>query len=109
VLVDLEGYSVEDAAAMLQVATGTIKSRCARGRARLLPLVAHLRGDGSLIERPSAGSAAKNAGARTPRGDHMVGEVTKRSPSGGNQPDVADVASATGSAPRAVEEGDRRQ
>jgi RNA polymerase sigma-70 factor (ECF subfamily) len=46
VLVDMEGYSVDEAAAMLGVASGTIKSRCARGRAKLLPLVAHLRGDG---------------------------------------------------------------
>ena len=40
VLVDMEGYSVDEAAAMLGVASGTIKSRCARGRAKLLPLVA---------------------------------------------------------------------
>ena len=46
VLVDMEGYSVDEAAAMLGVASGTIKSRCARGRAKLLPLVSHLRGDG---------------------------------------------------------------
>jgi len=43
VLVDLEGYSVEEAAAMLGCAPGTVKSRCARGRARLLPLLGHLR------------------------------------------------------------------
>jgi RNA polymerase sigma-70 factor (ECF subfamily) len=29
------------------VPTGTVKSRCARGRARLLPLLTHLRQDGS--------------------------------------------------------------
>lgn len=39
VLVDMAGYSVQDAADILEVAPGTIKSRCARGRARLLPLV----------------------------------------------------------------------
>lgn len=43
VLVDMEGYSVEEAAQILGCATGTIKSRCARGRARLLPLLAHLK------------------------------------------------------------------
>lgn len=43
VLVDLEGYSVEDAARILGCATGTIKSRCARGRAKLAPLLQHLR------------------------------------------------------------------
>lgn len=43
VLVDMEGYPVDEAAKVLDVAPGTIKSRCARGRARLLPLVRHLR------------------------------------------------------------------
>jgi len=43
VLVDLQGYSVTEAAAVLSVAPGTIKSRCSRGRARLLPLLGHLR------------------------------------------------------------------
>jgi RNA polymerase sigma-70 factor (ECF subfamily) len=47
VLVDMQGYPVAEAAAILDVPTGTVKSRCARGRARLLPLVTHLRaGDG---------------------------------------------------------------
>jgi RNA polymerase sigma-70 factor, ECF subfamily len=43
VLVDLEGYSVEEAAALLQCPTGTVKSRCSRGRAKLVPLLQHLR------------------------------------------------------------------
>lgn len=42
VLVDMEGYSVEEAAQLLDCAPGTIKSRCARGRAKLLPLLRHL-------------------------------------------------------------------
>ena len=42
VLVDMEGYSVEDAARVLGCAPGTVKSRCSRGRARLAPLLAHL-------------------------------------------------------------------
>jgi RNA polymerase sigma-70 factor (ECF subfamily) len=45
VLVDMQGYPVAEAAAVLDVPTGTVKSRCARGRARLLPLVRHLRAD----------------------------------------------------------------
>jgi RNA polymerase sigma-70 factor (ECF subfamily) len=39
VLVDLEGYPVEEAARMLGCPTGTVKSRCARGRARLVALL----------------------------------------------------------------------
>ncbi|MFG2718661.1 RNA polymerase sigma factor SigM [Streptomyces sp. NPDC048416] len=45
VLVDMQGYPVAEAAAVLDVPTGTVKSRCARGRARLLPLLTHLRAD----------------------------------------------------------------
>ncbi|MFE9920644.1 RNA polymerase sigma factor SigM [Streptomyces sp. NPDC005774] len=47
VLVDMQGYPVAEAARILGVPTGTVKSRCARGRARLLPLLHHLRPDGS--------------------------------------------------------------
>src|SRR5690349_17580757 len=43
VLVDVQGYSVAEAAAMLQVPEGTVKSRCARGRARLAALLGYLR------------------------------------------------------------------
>src|SRR5215469_1652523 len=45
VLVDMLGYSVADASAVLGVSEGTVKSRCARGRARLLPHLEHLRRD----------------------------------------------------------------
>jgi RNA polymerase sigma-70 factor (ECF subfamily) len=41
VLVDMEGYSIEEAASILDCAPGTVKSRCARGRAKLLPLLRH--------------------------------------------------------------------
>jgi RNA polymerase sigma-70 factor (ECF subfamily) len=43
VLVDMLGYSVADAAEVLGVSEGTVKSRAARGRARLLPRLEHLR------------------------------------------------------------------
>jgi RNA polymerase sigma-70 factor (ECF subfamily) len=43
VLVDMLGYPVADAAVILGVSEGTVKSRCARGRARLLPNLSHLR------------------------------------------------------------------
>ncbi|AXK36580.1 RNA polymerase sigma factor SigM [Streptomyces armeniacus] len=54
VLVDMQGYPVAEAAAVLDTAVGTVKSRCARGRARLLPLISHLRPDGSVRETPQA-------------------------------------------------------
>jgi RNA polymerase sigma-70 factor (ECF subfamily) len=43
VLVDMQGYPVADAATMLGVPIGTVKSRCARGRARLAVLLGYLR------------------------------------------------------------------
>ena len=43
VLVDMLGYSIAEAAEILGVSEGTVKSRAARGRARLLPQLAHLR------------------------------------------------------------------
>jgi len=43
VLLDMQGYSVAEIAGMLGVPEGTIKSRCARGRARLALALGHLR------------------------------------------------------------------
>ncbi|MCY0935066.1 RNA polymerase sigma factor SigM [Streptomyces sp. H34-S4] len=54
VLVDMQGYPVAEAARMLDVPVGTVKSRCARGRAKLVPLLTHLRtrtGDNTDTER----------------------------------------------------------
>jgi len=39
ILVDMHGLSVAEAAAVLKVAEGTIKSRCGRGRAAMVPLL----------------------------------------------------------------------
>ena len=47
VAVDMHGYSVADAAALFDVAEGTVKSRCARGRARLAVLLGSPRGGGA--------------------------------------------------------------
>lgn len=60
VLVDMLGYSVEEAARMLECAVGTVKSRCARGRARLVPVLA---GYGSGRRAPGKGA---RAGAGSP-------------------------------------------
>ena len=43
VLVDVQGYPIAEVAAILGVPPGTVKSRCARGRARLAVLLGHLR------------------------------------------------------------------
>ena len=43
ILVDVQGYPVAEAALILGVAEGTVKSRCARGRARLARSLGHLR------------------------------------------------------------------
>ena len=53
VLVDLQGYSVAEVAEILEVAEGTVKSRCSRGRARLAMLLGHLR---SGVEQVTGGN-----------------------------------------------------
>ncbi|MBV9382137.1 MAG: RNA polymerase sigma factor SigM [Streptosporangiaceae bacterium] len=59
VLVDMLGYPVADAAEILGVSAGTVKSRCARGRARLLPYLEHLRANQpGTGNRPGAGSVS---------------------------------------------------
>ncbi|MFI6878351.1 RNA polymerase sigma factor SigM [Streptomyces sp. NPDC050400] len=55
VLVDMQGYPVAEAARLLDVPTGTVKSRCARGRARLLPLLTHLRTESGAKEDAEGG------------------------------------------------------
>ena len=67
VLVDMEGYSVAEAAAILDTPEGTVKSRCFRGRARLAGLL------GVLADRPArAGDPAHGnpqAGSAVSTGD----------------------------------------
>ena len=64
VLVDLQGLPVEEAARVLGVPVGTVKSRCSRGRARLAVALGHLRNPGSggsvgltETDRPASGAA----------------------------------------------------
>ncbi|MEU4143448.1 RNA polymerase sigma factor SigM [Streptomyces parvulus] len=75
VLVDMQGYPVAEAARILDVPTGTIKSRCARGRARLLPQVTHLRPDGGGEERKSGTERNRTPGTSVPpaAGPHRAG------------------------------------
>lgn len=68
VLVDMEGYSVAEASEALGVPTGTVKSRCARGRARLLPALAHLHGNQSAEPGVSSASSTDSTDQRPERG-----------------------------------------
>ncbi|MFF7714929.1 RNA polymerase sigma factor SigM [Streptomyces sp. NPDC007988] len=74
VLVDMQGYPVAEAARVLDVPTGTVKSRCARGRARLVPLLTHLRGD-ARDNGDSGGGRNRTPGTSVPpaTGDRDAG------------------------------------
>ena len=64
VLVDVQGYGVAEAAEILGVAEGTVKSRCARGRARMALALGHLRpGSGNPTD---AGHVPSGTGAAAP-------------------------------------------
>lgn len=83
VLVDMQGWSVQDAAAVLDCPEGTVKSRCSRGRARLAPLLVEL----------SSGAAV------TPLTDESRNQVAaRRVSSKGREGPVADDHEATGRA-----------
>jgi RNA polymerase sigma-70 factor, ECF subfamily len=77
VLVDMQGYSVVEAAEMLEVATGTVKSRCSRGRARLLPLLSSLREPGNPGAAPRVPSTSPTTTSTT---------SAPTTPPGGDQP-----------------------
>jgi RNA polymerase sigma-70 factor (ECF subfamily) len=64
VLVDLEGMSVADAAVMLEVAAGTVKSRCSRGRTQLASLLSSLAPGNPAAEGgvPSRGRTTRTRG-----------------------------------------------
>ncbi|ANW19266.1 RNA polymerase sigma factor SigM [Streptomyces clavuligerus] len=81
VLVDMQGYPVAEAARILGVPTGTVKSRCARGRARLLPLLTHLRGE--------AGSNSELAGGRNRTPGDSVPPASRPRDAGPHDPAAA--------------------
>jgi RNA polymerase sigma-70 factor, ECF subfamily len=69
VLVDVQGYPVAEAAEILGVAEGTIKSRCARGRARMALQLAHLRkGDDGHGNHPGTGGVPSGSVQATSEG-----------------------------------------
>ncbi|CAM5626754.1 RNA polymerase sigma factor SigM [Streptomyces sp. NPDC087440] len=78
VLVDMQGYPVAEAARVLDVPTGTVKSRCARGRARLLPLLTHL--------RTGTGGSEDLGGGRNRRPGTSVPPATEPRDAGPNGP-----------------------
>jgi len=70
VLVDMAGYSVVDAAQILEVAPGTIKSRCARARAKLLPLLRPIGGgEAHRGNQPAAGDVAPETAEQQSKDD----------------------------------------
>ena len=60
VLVDMQGYSVDEAAAILGCPPGTVKSRCSRGRSRLVPVLSALRpGSVPPVRNPGPASSVQ--------------------------------------------------
>ncbi|MET8580178.1 RNA polymerase sigma factor SigM [Streptomyces collinus] len=85
VLVDMQGYPVAEAARMLDVPTGTVKSRCARGRARLLPLLTHLRPGATEDRGDDAGGDRKETGPGRNRVQGTSVPPSTGSPYGGSR------------------------
>jgi RNA polymerase sigma-70 factor (ECF subfamily) len=83
VLVDMLGYPVADAAEVLAVSVGTVKSRCARGRARLAPRLAHLRGQAESSGQAGAGSQAGAADGPATTGAAAGGPEAAGTPAAG--------------------------
>jgi RNA polymerase sigma-70 factor, ECF subfamily len=81
VLVDMEGYPVAEAAEILDVPTGTVKSRCARGRARLAVLLGDLAPPGTH-DPPRASHSGGPPGDPPPTTSTRVSE---RAVEGGEQ------------------------
>ncbi|MFJ6797514.1 RNA polymerase sigma factor SigM [Streptomyces sp. NPDC091268] len=81
VLVDMQGYPVAEAARILDVPTGTVKSRCARGRAKLVPMLTHLRTD-------AGGNTADERGRNRTPGTAVPPTAATRDPAPAPDPDV---------------------
>lgn len=73
VLVDMQGLAVADVADMLGVPIGTVKSRCARGRARLAVMLGYLRNpdapSGVSSQRGVSSQGGPNPPTTSERGD----------------------------------------
>ncbi len=64
VLVDVQGYMVTETARVLGIAEGTVKSRCARGRARLALSLGHLRNRPETPPVPPVSGSEHRRGGR---------------------------------------------
>lgn len=62
VLVDMEGYPVEEAARILEIPVGTVKSRCARGRHRLVGILKEMGITGTATEPDASDPGVPTAG-----------------------------------------------
>ncbi len=80
-LVDIEGWSIDQAALMLGCPAGTVKSRCSRGRAKLAIRLSYLRNPGP--ESTVIPLAPPGAASNSERSDHE----SDRHPKGGNHTD----------------------
>jgi RNA polymerase sigma-70 factor (ECF subfamily) len=78
ILVDVQGYPVAEAAEILGVAEGTIKSRCARGRARMAITLGHLRYGSDEAPRRDDGHGPRGNRAGVDRVPSGSGAVTPR-------------------------------
>jgi RNA polymerase sigma-70 factor (ECF subfamily) len=67
VLVDMQGLAVAEAADVLGVPIGTVKSRCARGRARLAVILGYLRNpeDATGVSSDDGAGATRETGGRS--------------------------------------------
>lgn len=73
VLIDIEGFSVDEAAVILECPPGTVKSRCSRGRVKLAHSLAHLRNriqDTGVIDTPVVRPAHSQAQSQLPDQPH---------------------------------------
>jgi RNA polymerase sigma-70 factor, ECF subfamily len=78
VLVDMLGYPVAEVAVILATSEGTVKSRCARGRARLLPHLSHLRS-------PAGGNQSGTDAVSSAQVQSPMGRPRPQFPEGGGR------------------------
>jgi RNA polymerase sigma-70 factor (ECF subfamily) len=76
VLVDIEGYPVNDVAEMLDVPAGTVKSRCARARARLAEQLCDLNPSRPSDDAPADGDDHESAPADRGEADSDGNDAT---------------------------------